>query len=138
MTILASIDRILSNHRIQLADVEAKQKSFHAWLENKKLAPEERKALHCRNYGEFAAYWSNISQESHSSFFRKHEKGWRKWSKTCQGYAAEMQDLMANINPLLDIVSSLGAPYSGAAIGTLTAFFAVCITWPPLVINEKY
>ena len=64
--------------------------------------------------------------------------GWRKWSKTCQSYAAEMQDLMANINPLLDIVGSLGAPYSGAAIGTLTAFFAVCITWPPLVINEKY
>ncbi|ETS88014.1 hypothetical protein PFICI_01842 [Pestalotiopsis fici W106-1] len=117
-----------SREFIQLVEIEEKQKCFHAWLERRQLALEERQALHCRNYGEFAAYWSEVSEGAQSSFSLRHEKGWRKWTKTCQSYAIEIHDLMMNIKPLLDIVSSLGAPYSGAAIGTLTGLFAIAVT----------
>ncbi|KAK9780208.1 putative Fungal STAND N-terminal Goodbye domain-containing protein [Seiridium cardinale] len=112
----------------QLAEIEAKQAILHQWLKSKNLAREERQALGLRSYDDFVAFWSSVSEDAQSKFSQKHKKGWKKWVKTSQGYASEMGSLMKNMKPLLDIVSSLGAPYTGAAIGTLTGLFLLAGT----------
>ncbi|KAI0593507.1 hypothetical protein F4775DRAFT_497054 [Biscogniauxia sp. FL1348] len=106
-------------------DIETKQIEFHAWLKKKNLAPEIEGALDCRKYEDFVSFWSNTSQNAHSTFLHKHDTGWRKFAKASQGFAAEMNSFMENMKPMLDIVKEFGSPYTGAAIGTITGLFMI-------------
>ncbi|KAE9395162.1 hypothetical protein BT96DRAFT_942603 [Gymnopus androsaceus JB14] len=102
-------------------DIEKKQKEFHEWLKARKLATAEARAITCKTSEESAKFWADMSQDAQSEFEGKHKKGWRLWVSKYQSFAKGAASFMEDLKPVLDIVQSAGVPYSGVAVGTVTA-----------------
>lgn len=66
-----------------------------------------------------------MSQDAQSEFEGKHKKGWRLWVSKYQSFAKGAASFMEDLKPVLDIVQSAGVPYSGVAVGTVTALLTV-------------
>lgn len=66
-----------------------------------------------------------MSQKTQTVFQEHHKKGWRLWITKYQSFAKGAASFMEDLKPVLDIVQSAGVPYSGVAIGTVTALLTV-------------
>lgn len=86
---------------------------------------DEAKAMTCKTPEESAAFWADMSQKTQIVFQEHHKKGWRLWITKYQSYAKGAASFMVDLKPVLDIVQAAGVPYSGVAVGTVTALLTV-------------
>ncbi|KAJ3710179.1 hypothetical protein C8R42DRAFT_597419, partial [Lentinula raphanica] len=102
-----------------LAKFESKQRNFEEWLTTQKLDPMETTALSCKSFEDVATFWSDMGKNAQSNFNLSHQSGWRLWVKRYQNFSEGASAFMEEIGPLLDIVSDMGVPYTGIAIGII-------------------
>ncbi|KAJ3768155.1 hypothetical protein FB446DRAFT_752584 [Lentinula raphanica] len=103
----------------RLAKFESKQRNFEEWLTTQKLDPVETTAISCKSFDDVATFWSDMSKNTQSNFNLSHQSGWRLWVKRYQNFSKGASAFMEDLGPLLDIVSDMGVPYTGIAIGII-------------------
>ena len=104
---------------------EREQENFRDWvMKSKTLSEDEKAALKVDSVDAFHAFWerTRIAQDS---FDHNHENGCGLWGRRYQRSAAFVLPFMDDFSPIIRIVKDLGAPYGGAAAGTLSLLFAV-------------
>ncbi|KAH7869167.1 uncharacterized protein C8R40DRAFT_1060150 [Lentinula edodes] len=109
--------------RTKLLESETNQKMFHEWLQTQKLDSLETAALACRTFRDVAEFWSDRSTGAESQFKLQHRTGWKLWTKKYQEFSEGALSFMQDLKPLFDIVTGMGIPYVGLAIGTVTMLF---------------
>ncbi|KAJ3891041.1 hypothetical protein GG344DRAFT_77313 [Lentinula edodes] len=109
--------------KTKLLESETNQKMFHEWLQTQKLDSLETAALACRTFRDVAEFWSDRSTGAESQFKLQHRTGWKLWTKKYQEFSEGALSFMQDLKPLFDIVTGMGIPYVGLAIGTVTMLF---------------
>jgi hypothetical protein len=113
-------------HREKFKQVEKRQVEFHEWLKSKhKLSEDEKQVVQCKNYEDFSTYWAKLCSSTESSFETSRGRGWKKWSKKYQSFAAGVSRFMQDVSGLVGLVKDLGPPYTNLAVGTISALFVV-------------
>lgn len=79
--------------------------------------------MQCKSYEDFAKFWEGRSEGARAEYGAKHKKGWNCWVAKFDSFACGVSSFMTDINPLLNVVSGLGPPYSGIAVGTIVFLF---------------
>ena len=104
---------------------EREQKDFRSWvMKSKTLSEDEKAALKIDSVEAFHGYWKR-TRKVQDSFENSHEKGCGLWVRRYQETAAFVLPFMDDFSPIIRIVKDFGAPYGGAAVGTLSLLFAV-------------
>ncbi|GAW06226.1 hypothetical protein LENED_008133 [Lentinula edodes] len=67
--------------------------------------------------------WTKLLQRAESQFKLQHRTGWKLWTKKYQEFSEGALSFMQDLKPLFDIVTGMGIPYVGLAIGTVTMLF---------------
>ena len=93
-------------------------------MNSKNLSEDEKAALEIDSMDSFYGYWDR-TKTAQDSFDHSHENGCGLWGRRYQRSAAFVLPFMDDFSPIIRIVRDLGAPYGGAAIGTLSLLFAV-------------
>ncbi|KAJ3984380.1 hypothetical protein F5890DRAFT_1517579 [Lentinula detonsa] len=124
--ILPSIDtEIIKKYNITevecntLSEFEVKQDKFQQWLTAQKLDSVETTALSCRTFEDVATFWSDMSKNTESDFNILHQSGWKLWTKKYQNFSEGASSFMRDLKPIFDIVTGMGVPYAGLAIGII-------------------
>lgn len=104
--------------------METAQSDLHCWLKAKKvIGAVEKECLDCKSYDDFAVYWTSLLERTKYAF--DHPKGWRKWARKYQSFAAGADHFMKDFSPIVELVQKAGEPYSGLAVGTISVLFIV-------------
>ena len=93
-------------------------------MKSKTLSEDEKAALKVDSVDAFRGYWER-TRNAQDSFENSHEKGCGLWARRYQGAATFVLPFIADFSPIIRIVKDFGAPYGGAALGTLSLLFAV-------------
>ena len=72
----------------------------------------------------FDSYWET-TRNALDTFEDSHGNGCGLWARRYQKSAAVVQPFLDDFSPIIRIVKDLGAPYGGAAVGTLSLLFVV-------------
>ncbi|KAJ3799034.1 hypothetical protein GGU11DRAFT_722323 [Lentinula aff. detonsa] len=102
-----------------LSEFEVKQDKFQQWLTAQKLDSVETTALSCRTFEDVATFWSDMSKNTESEFDISHQSGWKLWTKKYQNFSEGASSFMRDLKPIFDIVTGMGVPYVGLAIGII-------------------
>ncbi|KAJ2901776.1 hypothetical protein MKZ38_001396 [Zalerion maritima] len=111
----------------KIENLEKEQEELRQKLHAKfPFPPELEDAFSCRTTDglqRLVDSWSKTAGSSRLAFDKKHEKGWGRWSQKYESISVGVCDFLRDIRPLLDAVNDVGGPYTGTAIGTITAVF---------------
>ena len=93
-------------------------------MKSKTFSEYEQAALKIDSVDAFHSYWERTIK-AQDSFENSHENGCGLWARRYQSSATFVLPFMDDFSPIIRIVKDLGAPYGGAAVGTLSLLFAV-------------
>jgi len=106
--------------------VKSKEVELRKWLGTRKdFTEEEKGALKCQTYKEFAQYWSKVADKEQQDLDKRHQRGWAKWSHGYQSFGSAVMGFMKDWEPIINIVKGFGGAYGDMAVGTISVVFVV-------------
>ena len=90
------------------------------------FSEEEKRALHIESVSAFnASFDAAIDARDEWEASRNHGVG--QVIQTTQNVLVSSYVILQHLEPMVELVRHLGAPYGGMAIGTLSFLFVVCV-----------
>lgn len=113
-------------NRERLDVVTNKQLRLRQWLATRQdYSEEEKSAIECRNYSDFATYWLGVAECGKDDLEQGRQRGWKKWAAKYQSYGKGVHRFMQDWEPLVGVVKGFGGGYGDLAIGTILLVFVV-------------
>ncbi|KAL0764335.1 hypothetical protein CaCOL14_013177 [Colletotrichum acutatum] len=101
------------------------QKELRVFASNSKVFfPEELAILNVQSVAEFEQPWK-LAIESKKRLETRRNHGIGKWKQKVQRGLSSAHDILQHIDPIIQIVQTVGAPYGCMAIGTISFLFTI-------------
>ena len=111
--------------RSMLRESERKQKEFRSLVRNHGgFSEDEKSALQVDSVAAFDTVWKSVI-DSKTTLEASRGHGIRKGVQKTQNFFASTSEILQHLEPMLELVRNLGAPYGGMAIGTISFLFIV-------------
>lgn len=104
---------------------ETQQRDFRAKITTAgRFTRAEQSALEIESRDAFKAFWEATLSDK-NTFDMKHQQRGRRAATQVVSLSASAHDMLQSIDPLVNIIKDLGAPYGGMAIGTICFLLTV-------------